>query len=149
MTIYYMEKAVSGEKRSNSSAKKSPSEPISNDVTLAQLMIKELPEPRFSVSGMIAEGVSILGGKPKAGKTWLAQHLALEIARGGVAMGKFPVAKGDVLYLALEDTHSRLQSRFSKILQEAHPPSNLHLSTEWPKLKEGGEDRGVYQKVDL
>ncbi|MBF0423051.1 MAG: AAA family ATPase [Magnetococcales bacterium] len=113
---------------------------MKNGINLARLMAKNLPEPRFSVSGMIVEGVSILGGKPKMGKTWLAQHLALEIARGGKALGMFPVAKGDVLLLSLEDTHARLQSRFSKILQGGPPPSNLHLYTEWSRLKDGGED---------
>ncbi|MEO5334224.1 MAG: helicase RepA family protein [Magnetococcus sp. YQC-5] len=140
MAIYFAGKAAGGGKASGHSVTDAPSIFMKNGINLAQLMAKKLPEPRFSVLGMITEGVSILGGKPKAGKTWFAQHIALEIARGGKAMGKFPVAKGDVLYLALEDTHSRLQSRFSKILHGEQPPSNLHLCTEWHRLKDGGEE---------
>ncbi|MEO5355252.1 MAG: helicase RepA family protein [Magnetococcus sp. XQGC-1] len=88
---------------------------------------------------MIAEGVSILGGKPKTGKSWLAQHIALAVARGDKVMGEFSVEQGGVLYLALEDHEERLYSRYSKSLQGDAPPANLHLYTKWPRLKEGGE----------
>ncbi|MEO5355048.1 MAG: AAA family ATPase [Magnetococcus sp. XQGC-1] len=121
--------------------KKLPGKSISaaKGMSLDVLMTKKFKSLCFSVHGMIAEGVSILGGKPKTGKSWLAQHIALEVARGGKVMGEFSVEQGGVLYLALEDHEERLQSRYSKSLQGDAPPANLHLYTKWPRLKEGGE----------
>ena len=49
-------------------------------------------------------GLSILAGGPKVGKSILALHLSVGVAIGGCVLGKIFVQKGDVLYLALEDT---------------------------------------------
>lgn len=37
---------------------------------------------RFCVEGLLPEGLSILGGAPKAGKSWLVLDLGIRIARG-------------------------------------------------------------------
>jgi hypothetical protein len=108
--------------------------------TAADLMKMTLPEPRWAVNGVLPEGLSILAGKPKLGKSWLALGFALAVASGGTALGSVAVEKGDVLYLALEDTRRRLQSRLNKLLgaQHARPPERLTLAVEWPRMGEGG-----------
>jgi hypothetical protein len=50
-------------------------------------------------------------------------------------MGR-PVEEGDVLYLALEDTFSRLKGRIDSINEGI--PRRLNLVTRWPRLHEGG-----------
>src|SRR5262249_58141949 len=77
--------------------------------TAAELVAMELPEPRWAVEGILPEGVTVLAGKPKLGKSWLALNVALAVAGGGVALGAVRVEGGLVLYLALEDTRRRLQ----------------------------------------
>lgn len=47
------------------------------------------PEPQWLVKDFIpAIGMTLLSGRPKRGKTLLAEHLAVEVARGGVWLGK-------------------------------------------------------------
>src|SRR5437764_492629 len=76
----------------------------------------DLPPVRWAVPEILPEGLTLLAGKPKLGKSWLALSLALSIAAGGVALGKQPLPQGDVLYLALEENARRLQARARQLL---------------------------------
>lgn len=110
--------------------------------TAAELRDWKFPDPRWAVPGLLPEGVTLLGGAPKIGKSWLALGLAIAIASGGKAFGSIQVPRGDVLYLALEDTGRRLQSRLTKLLREGEQwPEALTLSVECPPLPEGGIER--------
>ena len=109
--------------------------------TAADLMKEELPPVRWAVPGILPEGLSLLAGKPKLGKSWLALGLAVAKASGGgVALGKIPVDQGEVLYLALEDNRRRLQNRLRKVLGGDPPPEGLHIATEWARVDEGGAE---------
>lgn len=107
---------------------------------IAELLEEELPPVRWAVPDVLPEGVTLFAGKPKVGKTWLAQGLAAAVATGGVALGKVPVEQGDVLYLALEDNRRRLQRRFKKLLGGRPLPPRLDAAIDWPRLDEGGAD---------
>ena len=106
--------------------------------TADELMAMEFPPPRWAVPGFLAEGVNLLAGPPKVGKSWLSLGLALSVAAGADALGSIPVEAGPVLYLALEDTPRRLQSRMRKILDGRRAPHGLTLATTCPPLPEGG-----------
>jgi hypothetical protein len=110
---------------------------IPETVTAADLMASELPPVRWGVRGVLPEGVTLLAGKPKLGKSWLALGLCVAVAAGGVALGTRQVEQGDVLYLALEDNRRRLQKRLGKMLR-GPAPAGLEIATAWPKLDEGG-----------
>lgn len=107
--------------------------------TAQRLMDTEFAPPRWAVPGVICEGLSLLAGPPKVGKSWLSLGLALIVAGGGRAFGKIPVRPGPVLYLALEDTPRRLKARIGKLLGEDRPPSGLDIATEWPVMPAGGD----------
>lgn len=106
--------------------------------TAADLMALELPPVQWAVPGVVPEGVTILAGKPKLGKSWLTLGLGVAIAAGGVALGKKRVERGECLYLALEDNRRRLQKRLDKLLQGDSPSEALHIALSWPRLDEGG-----------
>jgi len=106
--------------------------------TADTLMATTFPEPRWAVPGILAEGVTLLAGPPKVGKSWLYLGLGLGVAAGGTAFGTIPVTAGPVLYLALEDTPRRLQNRMRKLLQGKPAPGNLYLETLCPPLPQGG-----------
>lgn len=108
--------------------------------TADQLMSEVFVPPVWAVPGIIAEGVSLLCGPPKVGKSWASLGLALSVASGGEAFGKIPVDGGDVLYLALEDTPRRLQSRMRKILAGQSAPSRLTLTIDCPPMDQGGSE---------
>jgi len=107
--------------------------------TADQLMTAAFPEPRWAVPGLIAEGVTLLAGPPKVGKSWLSLGLGLTVAAGGRALDMIGVQAGPVLYLALEDTPRRLQQRMGVLLQGQPAPSNLTLATGCPPLTQGGD----------
>lgn len=77
----------------------------------AELMTMALPEPKWAIPGILPEGLNILAGKPKMGKSVLSSNISIAIACGGKALSKIDVEKGAVLYFALEDTKRRLQNR--------------------------------------
>jgi hypothetical protein len=111
--------------------------PKPETVTAADLMAAELPPVRWGVRGVLPEGVTLLAGKPKLGKSWLALGLCVAVAAGGMALGTREVERGEVLYLALEDNRRRLQKRLGKMLC-GPAPEGLEIATAWPKLDEGG-----------
>jgi hypothetical protein len=106
--------------------------------TADELMAETFPPVRWAVPGLIAEGVSLLAGPPKVGKSWLSLGLGLAVAGGDNALGAIPAQAGPVLYLALEDTPRRLQSRMGRILDDRPAPRGLTLATTCPPLPEGG-----------
>jgi AAA domain len=106
-------------------------------VTAAELADMIFPPVSYVVDGYIAEGLTILAGRPKAGKSWLALNFGTAVASGGMALGSVPVEAGDVLYLALEDNRRRLKRRLDQIMQGAPAPERLHLVTKSPRVGEG------------
>jgi hypothetical protein len=120
-----------------------PSDPPPPElVTLPDLLALQFPPQRWAVPGIVTEGFTLLAGKPKLGKSWLALNLAITVAGGGTALGNVRVEPGDVLYLALEDRLRRLKGRALKLLPAAgcDPSPRLSFATEWPRSHQGGLD---------
>ncbi len=107
----------------------------------SELVKMDFPEPVWAVRGIIPEGLTLLCGKPKIGKSWLSLNLALSIAKGEKALGEIDVKQESVLYISLEDTHKRLKYRLKSILRDAEAPDNLYLYTQWPKVGTGGIEK--------
>ena len=88
----------------------------------------------FVVSELIPQGLHILGGAAKIGKSWLMLWLGLQIAKGQ-PIWNYESRQGTVLYLALEDSYERLQRRLLDITDEGS--SNLHCAVECKTLADG------------
>jgi hypothetical protein len=52
--------------------------------TAAELGHTYFPPIKFVVPGYIAEGITLVAGKPKFGKSWLVMHAAIAVARGQI-----------------------------------------------------------------
>lgn len=89
------------------------------------LMTTPMEPLKFIVSGLIPQGLHILAGAPKVGKSWLALWICLQTAKGEPVWG-FETRTCEVLYLCLEDSFARIQSRLFELTEEA-PPS-LHFA---------------------
>jgi len=110
------------------------------------LLAEEFPPIKWVVPDILPEGVTILAGKPKLGKSWLAMDLCLGVAHGGAVLGTKLVEGGPCLYLALEDSPRRLQRRLRGLVAGdseayAQAPEGLEFATEWPRVGEGCEER--------
>ncbi|MBP8123744.1 MAG: AAA family ATPase [Caldilineaceae bacterium] len=103
--------------------------------SVSDLLSTEFPEPNWVVPGLIPEGLTILAGRPKVGKSWFALQVGTAVGSGGMVFDK-RVVQGRVLYLALEDSYRRLKERLQK--QRAVTTTNMFFETEWPGLDEGG-----------
>ncbi|EJT05700.1 AAA family ATPase [Rhizobium sp. CCGE 510] len=93
----------------------------------------------YVIEGFIAEGLTILAGRPKLGKSWMALGFCIAVATGGQTLGA-DCEQGDVLYLALEDNRRRLKDRLEVVLSPATVRPNmsrLSLKTESKKIGAG------------
>jgi hypothetical protein len=111
-----------------------------NFVKATDLMAKEMPELRWAVRGIQPEGLTLLVGRPKLGKTWLVDELAIASAAGGRALGQIPVEAADTLLAPLEDPERRTKSRLGAILDGGACPDRLTVASSWPRFDQGGLD---------
>ena len=109
-----------------------------NTIDGAFLMSQPLRPPNFVVDTLIAQGLHILAGSPKVGKSWLALWLAVTVAKGELVWG-MGVKRGTTLYLCLEDSVLRIQNRLFEITEDA--PSSVHFCTECAPIGQGLEEQ--------
>jgi hypothetical protein len=65
---------------------------------------------------LVCEACAVTGGAPKLGKTWLCCELALAVATGTPALGRYAVPRrGNVVFFGAEDEPSSIRSRFDTI----------------------------------
>ena len=95
------------------------------------------PTP-FLVEELLPEGLHILAGAPKIGKSWLALWLCLRVSQGQ-PLWNFAVTQGEVLYLSLEDSFQRIQTRLFDLTEDA--PPTLHFAIMADTLKRGLEQQ--------
>ncbi len=117
------------------------SEPLT-PLSAEQLLAKEFAPLKWAIPEIVPEGLTILAGAPKIGKSWLCLDLALAIAGGGRALGTVPVERGNVLYLALEDSQRRLKERLDRLLGGAPIPGELEfisMDHNLPRWDHGGK----------
>jgi len=105
--------------------------------TATTLLAKTFAPLRCFVDEILAEGMTILGGKPKKGKSYLALDMSLSIAVGRQAFMKFPTEKAQVLYVSLEDGERRLQRRLRAIQPNITTPQGLDFLYTFPRLGDG------------
>ena len=95
---------------------------------IAATMAATFPPVRWIVEGVIPEGLTLLAGPPKLGKSWFTLDMAIAVATGGNCLGR-EVAGGDVLLMALEDNDRRIQNRMNKVLPHHEDWGGMRLST--------------------
>lgn len=88
----------------------------------------------YCVDGLISQGLFILAGAPKVGKSWLALDMCLSIAKGEKVLGKETLC-GHAVYLSLEDSLIRLQNRLYELTDE--PSDNLNFAIMAESISNG------------
>ena len=107
-------------------------------ITAEDLQNRTYEPTHFLVDELIPEGLHILAGAPKIGKSWLALWLCLCISQGQ-PLWNFATTQGEVLYLSLEDSFQRIQTRLFDLTEDA--PSTLHFAIMADTLKRGLEQQ--------
>lgn len=105
-----------------------------NTIDGQTLMTMPLQPLEFVIENLLSNGLHVLAGSPKVGKSWLALWLAVTVSKGEEIWGN-KVKQGDTLYLCFEDSQIRIQNRLFEITDEASAAVNF--CTEQATL--GGE----------
>jgi len=86
----------------------------------------EPPEARWLIRQIwVNEGVGVIGGQPKLGKSWLGLDMAISVASGTPCLGRFPVERsGPALVFLAEDGLGAVRSRIEAIC--THRRIDLH-----------------------
>ena len=95
-----------------------------NSKSCEEIMTTVYKPIEFVVDGLIAQGLYILAGAPKIGKSWLSLDICLSIAKGKKVLGH-ETNCGTTLYLCLEDSFERIQKRLYELTDE--PTDRLHF----------------------
>ena len=91
------------------------------------------------IDGLLYPGTYLFVGAPKLGKSFLMAQLAYHISTG-TPLWNYPVRKGTVLYLALEDDYSRLQKRLYQMFG-TESAENLYFSVSASQLGSGLDEQ--------
>ena len=108
-----------------------------NSVDGDTLLDMDLPATKFVIKDLLPQGLAIIGGSPKVGKSWLMLDWCVRIAKGE-KIWNFSTMQGTTLYVSLEDTASRLQERLLSVTDEA---PNVFFTTFSFKIGEGLEEQ--------
>jgi hypothetical protein len=108
---------------------------------MATLLTRPVQPVRWLVPGLIAEGLTILAGSPKSGKSYLAYALTLATAVYGQWMQQWEVARGPVVFLSLEDDPDDTRLRLAELDPDLTlPPGQItfiHSVGDVPSFEEG------------
>ena len=91
------------------------------------------------IDGLLYAGTYLFAGAPKVGKSFLVAQIAYHVSTG-TALWNYPVHKGKVLYLALEDDYQRLQRRLYRMFGAADT-ENLRLAVYAKQLGAGLDEQ--------
>ena len=91
------------------------------------------------IEGLLYQGTYLFVGLPKIGKSFFMAQLAYHVSTG-TPLWDYPVKKGTVLYLALEDDYRRLQERMYRMFG-TDSTENLYFSVSSKPLGNGLTDQ--------
>ena len=140
-------------------------------VTMSQLFDSVYQGKPPIIDGLLYRGIYLFVGAPKIGKSFFMAQLAYHVS-SGTQLWDYPVRKGTVLYLALEDDYARLQKRMYRmfgttenknlffavsadciskgldkqvdIFVREYPDTSLIIIDTLPKVREAGGDNYSY-----
>ena len=108
-------------------------------VSMTELYDTVYPPKIPIVDGLIFAGTYLFVGAPKVGKSFFMAQLGYHVSMG-LDLWDYPVRKGTVLYLALEDDYARLQKRLSRMFG-MESSENFYFATQSKNLNEGLEEQ--------
>ena len=92
------------------------------------LLVNPLGTVEYIIEDILPVGLHLFCGASKIGKSWLMLKMCLQVSKGE-PIWNLKTKQCDVLYLCLEDTLARIQSRLFKITDEANDKLQFAIST--------------------
>lgn len=110
--------------------------PTLSIISAEELENADLPPIQFIVTGLITHGLTLIASPPKFGKSWLVLLLCICVSMGWRFLG-YKTNACRCLYLALEDSKQRLQSRLKTLLDGERAPKNFDFAVSCHSLDDG------------
>lgn len=104
-------------------------------ISMTELYDTVYPLKTPVVEDLLFAGIYLFVGAPKVGKSFFMAQLSYHVAMG-LSLWNYPVHKGTVLYLALEDDYARLQKRLYQMFG-VEGTDKLHFATQAKNVSEG------------
>lgn len=101
--------------------------------TIDELMTTTFPTRNWIIKDLLPDGLILLAGKQKTGKSWFVLQMLLAISQGKPFLGH-NTQQTKCLYLGLEDGPERLQERVNKLGSYYSGNDNLLIKFTWPNF---------------
>ncbi|MYF56076.1 AAA family ATPase [Candidatus Poribacteria bacterium] len=99
-----------------------------NSFTHADAKDRIVPPVKWFIPDMLPEGLAILGGPAKIGKSFFATNIAVAIASRAAVFSKIELDEPrNVTYLCFDDPPDLLLGRIDLLTKNSHDLSNLHI----------------------
>lgn len=115
---------------------------VIHSITAKDLSSMKLPKLYVVAKNLLGQGLCVLAGQRKIGKSWMILDLCYCVCTGQPFL-EFETTKSACFYLALEDSDSRLQERMKKVFVDKDIPDNLYLATKCEPL-----DKGLIEQLE-
>lgn len=92
------------------------------------LLVNPLGTVEYIIEDILPIGLHLFCGASKIGKSWLMLKICLQVSKGE-PIWELQTKQCDVLYLCLEDTLARIQSRLFKLTDEVNDRLQFAIST--------------------
>jgi hypothetical protein len=110
-------------------------------LSLVELMGQEFSPIRWAVDELLPEGTILIAGKPKSGKSWLVLNVLVSAQLREPFLRRTVNVAGRVLYLDLEGTARRMQSRMRELMVDRmnriRELAGFDYRFEWPRGADG------------
>lgn len=119
--------------------------PLPQGISGRTLLESDMAEPIFLIEPWAPEGLILLAGRPKLGKTTLLRQKSVAIATGGLFFGE-PCKKSKVLFLSLEENIRLMRRKLRLARYTGDDLQDIDLHFEWPRGIAGAEEVNRYLK---
>ena len=106
---------------------------------------EEIMTTLYKPTVFVVDGLYLLAGSPKVGKSWLALELCLAVAKGEKFFDRHTL-QGSALYFCLEDSYQRIQNRLYELTDD--PSDKLFFALKADTLGSGLEEQIVSFKSE-
>ena len=111
--------------------------------TVEDFLMSDIPPLGYALGDLIPKGLTVLAGRPKAGKTGLAISMAFCIVASTKYLGMFEGSGENVFSIILEDGDPRVQIRLLPTVAEFGLTNRIKLATSW-----GGDGKQNIAKLN-